>query len=762
VENLSKIARYTLDFIHQTNQSIFLTGKAGTGKTTLLKEIITTSHKNTVVVAPTGIAALNAGGVTIHSMFQLPFSAFIPDYKLIESKTQNYKFESKSTLGKLFKMSSLKKQVLQNLELLVIDEVSMLRPDVLDAIDFMLQKIRKKEKPFGGVQTLFIGDLMQLPPVIKPEEWRELQRYYKGMFFFNSQVVQQNPPLYIELDKIYRQEDETFIAILNNLRNNKITLENIDILNQYVNPNFNIKQNHGAIVVTTHNAKADEINKNALNELEGKTYTFHANIIDDFQEKIYPIEYKMDLKVGAQVMFIKNDLSAEKRYYNGKIGTIKSLASEEILVHFEEEDKIIEVDLYTWENIKYVTNPNTKEIEESVIGTFSHYPLKLAWAITVHKSQGLTFDKAVLDVSKVFAPGQAYVALSRLRSLSGLTLLSPIQLNGISSDSEVIAYAQNKADEIKLQESLEKEKKLYLIAELSKNFNLKPLAQQWRNHLFSYKDEMANSPKLKYKPWAQQQEQIVASLQESSQKFINQIASICHQPNLDFEFLSERCQAAYQYYFKILDLQFDELLLKIAEVNQLKKMKTLNDELLEMEEILVPAILNLKKAKLLVSNFANEIPLTKKTMISDEIKYYKINKIASLSEKFKQINGFIENDLEATFSKKTRVKKHKTKSETPKKSTFEETFELWQQNNSIHEIAKIRKLTTQTIFNHFSKFIQEEKIQLSDVLPQDKIEELQIAFVDYNEESLGQLKEKFQEQFTWDELRLYKASVQKN
>lgn len=759
MEHITKAAEYTLQFINQTNKSVFLTGKAGTGKTTLLKEIIATSHKNTVVVAPTGIAALNAGGVTIHSMFQLPFSAFIPDYKVVNTNSPNFKFESKSTLSKHFRMNATKKQVLLNLELLIIDEVSMLRPDVLDAIDFMLQKVRKVDAPFGGVQTLFIGDLLQLPPVIKQEEWYELKHYYAGMFFFHAQVIRQQPPLYIELEKIYRQEDDTFISILNNLRNNTITTENLAVLNQYVQPDFNIKNHNGCIIVTTHNAKADDINKAALAELKSKTITYFPELVEDFPEKIYPIEPKMDLKVGAQVMFIKNDISYEKKYFNGKIGTITSLADKEILVHFPEENKTIEVDLYTWENIKYTVNPDTKEIEETVIGTFSHYPLKLAWAITVHKSQGLTFDHAALDVSRVFAPGQAYVALSRLRSLNGLILLSPIQLNGISSDTDVLNYANNKADETLLQQSLAVETKQFLRIELCKSFDFRQLAQEWRNHMFSYNNEIGNSTKSKYKIWAQQNETIVAALLDTSQKFISQIQKICLQETIDIPFLAERCEAAYQYYFKTLDYQVTDLLLKIAEVSNLKKVKTFHDELLELEEIQVKTVLQLKKSVLLVKNLVNGIEFNKKTMSSDDMKYYKINKIGSLSEQFKQIDGFVEREFSEVFSKKTKTKKTKEKSTTPKKTTLEITLEYWKENLSIHEIAAKRKLTLSSVYAHFTKLIQMEVIELSDLLPEDKILALKKAFEGYNNEGLGLLKDKYGDEFSWDELRLYKASL---
>ena len=290
MESISAEANYVLQFINQTNRSIFLTGKAGTGKTTLLKEIIKSTHKNCVVVAPTGIAALNAGGVTIHSMFQLPFGGFIPENNVDAHFSDRMKFESKDTLRRHFRMSAVKKAVIQNMELLIIDEVSMLRSDLMDAIDFMLQSVRKKKLSFGGVQVLFIGDLLQLPPVIRDDEWRTLRKYYKGKFFFHSHVVQQNQPLYVELCKIYRQSDETFIDLLNNLRNNKITNENISFLNKFVQPNFDLKANKGYVTLTTHNNKADTINTQSLKDLDGNSTTYKAQIVDDFPEKIFPLE----------------------------------------------------------------------------------------------------------------------------------------------------------------------------------------------------------------------------------------------------------------------------------------------------------------------------------------------------------------------------------------------------------------------------------------------------------------------------------------
>ncbi|WP_376777427.1 helix-turn-helix domain-containing protein [Flavobacterium covae] len=760
MENISNIALFALQFVNQTHRSVFLTGKAGTGKTTLLKKIIATSHKNTAIVAPTGIAALNAGGVTIHSLFQLPFSGFIPDYVSGHLQNESIRLENKTSLDKLFKMSASKKQVLRSLELLIVDEVSMLRPDVLDAMNFILQKVRRSGQAFGGVQLLFIGDLWQLPPVIKQEEWHFLQKYYQGSYFFYSKVLQDEPPLYLELDKIYRQTDHLFIDILNNLRNNTITPQDLLILNKYVQPNFDIKKDKGTIVITTHNLKADRINKEALEALRSDSIFYKPQIIGDFPEKMYPLDSILELKVGAQVMFIKNDVSIEKRYYNGKIGIVKSLSKEEILITFPEENKTIEVDLYTWENIRYELNSNTQEVEEKTEGTFSQYPLKLAWAITVHKSQGLTFKKAVLDVSSVFAPGQAYVALSRLESLEGLTLLRPIELHGIPSDQAVINYAQHKANMAILSNTLNLETKNYLLTEVIKAFNCHDITQLWRNFLFSFKEELPNSPKLKYKSWAEKVLKDLSELTETSKKFISQLQKIGNQPTVDIAYLNERSEAGYLYFLNKYDIQYSELLLKIVEIKQLKKIKTFIDELLLLEEALLKTILRLKKMRLLLKNTQEGIPLSKKSMQSDDILYYKINKVAQLSEQFKQITGLIDQEYTPNLSSSSKTKK-KDNNEI-KQNTIEITLNLWKQTKSIHEIAKERKLTNQTIYNHFSKLILEGQVQLSDLLPLEKIKELEIAFEGYQDESLGLLKEQFGEQFTWDELRLYIAAIKKN
>jgi hypothetical protein len=747
-------ASYVLRFINQTNQSVFLTGQAGTGKTTLLREIIKTTHKNTVVVAPTGIAALNAGGVTIHSMFQLPFAAFIPDHLANAQFSQSLKFETRDTLRRHFRMSGLKQSVIRNMELLIIDEVSMLRADLLDAIEYMLQSVRKNPAPFGGVQVLFIGDLLQLPPVVKNEEWDTLRKYYRGKFFFHSHAIQKNPPLYIELSKIYRQSDNDFISILNNLRNNRITAADVKVLNQFVKPEFDFKKNPGYITLTTHNAKADAMNAAALHDLNESAFSYYPEIVGDFPEKIFPVEEQLQLKEGAQIMFVKNDLSYEKNYFNGKTGVVKSLSEQEILIYFPEEKKTIEVERYEWKNIRYYVDEITKEIKEEVLGTFVHYPIKLAWAITVHKSQGLTFDKAALDVSQVFLPGQAYVALSRLRSLNGLILLSPLQMNGISNDEEVMQYAQHKASDDVLETALQAETKNFIHNFLRNSFTWKDLSQEWRNHQFSYNDEASASPKSKHRPWAKKQSEAIADLLEPSGKFISQLDKLFASAEFDTEFISGRINAACDYFLTPMDNLVTEIFWKQEEVSRIKKVKAFYEELVLLEEIQTKAVMRLLKAKLLMEIVTSGKEINRENLNSADIRDYKLHKLEAVRDAFRQSNvTLIEDEKDAD-----RYSKKKTAKE-PKKSTVAETYELWQQKLSIKEIAVERKLTTQTICTHIAKLIEAKTISIRDVLPEDKVIDLALAFVGYTEESLNPLKEKYGNKFTWDELKLFKASI---
>jgi len=752
---VSELAQYTVNFINQTNQNIFLTGKAGTGKTTLLKEIIETTHKNTVVVAPTGIAALNAGGVTIHSLFQLPFAGFLPTHQEPPQIGENIRFENRNTLRRHFKMNKTKQEVIRNMELLIVDEVSMLRADVLDAMNFMLQSVRRNEEAFGGVQVLFIGDLLQLPPVVRAEEWNTLKNYYSGMFFFHSHVILQNPLLYIELDKIYRQSDQNFINILNNLRNNEVSEQDVITLNHYVKPDFDIKKNSGYIILTTHNAKADNINNQALRDLKGKTFTYYPEIVGDFPDKIFPIDEVLELKIGAQIIFIKNDLNYEKRYFNGKMGVIHSLSEEEIVVHFQEENKYIEVEKYEWENIRYSVDENSKEIKEEILGTFTHYPIKLAWAITVHKSQGLTFDKAVLDVSQVFVPGQAYVALSRLRSLDGLVLLNPIQLNGLTNDASVMDYSKNKTEKEILQQELKIQRKNYTQQCITKAFSWRIMQSVWKKHLQSYADELPKSKKNEFRKWAEEQFAKIEELLVHSEKFIAQLNHLFGSEPYNFDFIHERFNKAYEYFFPKLDDLTFEVLYTCEKVKRIKRMKSFYEELSELEELQIKTVLNLKKTKLLVQAIAEGKELSKQTLKSNSIEEYRINHLVRIAEIIRKhaLNFEDDDDFDEGYYQKPKKQK------VQKRPTTDITLELWNKKLSVEEIATERKLTTNTIYGHLAKLIEQRTITLADVLPAARIAELYELFSKNADKTTSELREISNNEFSWEELRLFRATI---
>jgi hypothetical protein len=758
MQTISEPAELTLRFINQTNKSIFLTGKAGTGKTTLLKRIIQETHKQTVVVAPTGIAALNAGGMTIHSMFQLPFSSFIPEFGAVQHTSDRLKFENKDSLMHHFRHSKQRKKVLLNMELLIIDEVSMLRADLLDAIDWSLRNVRKINLPFGGVQVLFIGDLLQLPPVVKQEEWNVLRNYYTGYFFFHAKVIQQNPPLYIELEKIYRQSDEEFIQILNHLRNNKITQEDLNILAKYVNPSFDVKNNKGYITLTTHNRIADSINKKSLEELEAPKFEYHASVTSDFPPHLFPLEETLELKVGAQVMFIKNDLSSEKLFFNGKMGIVEQLTEDEIYVRFPDQNKVIEVEKYEWENIRYELNEKTNEIEEKVLGTFVHYPLKLAWAITVHKSQGLTFDKAILDVSNVFAPGQAYVALSRLRSLDGLVLLRPIQMNGLMNDEQVMAYAKEKADGETLVYQLELEKKQFLCKELKEALQYSDLAALWRKHEMTYISASLKSEKSKHKSWALHQSSTIQELIEPAQKFSIQLDHFFFVAPFQASYLNERVQAAYIYFFKKLDDVYYSTLKKIQEVHKLKQIKAYVEELQEIEEEMLATILKLKRARLLSEAILSDQEINKELIWNDEIKNYKISKIAVIQQELRSKPSLLEEFAE-DVTEKIVVSKTDEDAKKNKKSSILQTLELVQAGKYVEEIAEIRVLAESTIYGHLTRLVKTEQLDIEQILSKAIIEEIQTTFEKSQTQSIQEVRNLLNSKYSYEQIRLVRESM---
>jgi uncharacterized protein YpbB/energy-coupling factor transporter ATP-binding protein EcfA2 len=442
------------EFVQFTNRNVFLTGKAGTGKTTFLHHLKKITPKRMVVVAPTGVAAINAGGVTIHSFFQLSFAPAVPAF----AQTRNT-FNDKE--GYKRKFSREKIRLIKCIDLLVIDEISMVRADILDSVDEVLRKYRNRSKPFGGVQLLMIGDLHQLSPVIKDDEWAILRDYYPSVYFFDSHALKNSNPISIELKEIFRQSDKYFIDLLNKVRDNKTDAQTISEINTRYIPGFKHKDDEGYITLTTHNAFAADMNRAKLEEIKTTPHFFTADITGDFPPHDFPNEDKLELKTGAQVMFIRNDSAAERKYYNGKIGKITRIEDDLVYVQCPGESYEIEVGKVEWENVKYSLNDTTKEINEDVVGTFMQLPLKLAWAITIHKSQGLTFEKVIIDANAAFAYGQVYVALSRCRTFEGIVLSTPISISGIKTDSLVLNYSDSTRQNEPGPENLLESKRLF-------------------------------------------------------------------------------------------------------------------------------------------------------------------------------------------------------------------------------------------------------------------------------------------------------------
>lgn len=464
------------NFIQYTGDNLFLTGKAGTGKTTFLRTLKERSPKRMIVVAPTGVAAINAGGVTIHSFFQLPFGPYIP------GASEGHAQEGNNASGnRINKFSKEKINIIRSLDLLVIDEISMVRADLLDAINDVLCRYRSREKPFGGVQLLLIGDLQQLAPVVKEDEWELLRQHYPSAFFFESKALKESSFHSIELTHVFRQSDQTFISLLNKIRDNRLDAASLTELNRRYIPDFRPREEEGYITLTTHNYLAQQINNSRLNELPGRVYSFAATIDGEFPAYSFPTEEQLQLKKGAQVMFVKNDSSGNHRYFNGKIGIVAAIGPERIIVRCPGDEEDITVEPEEWTNVKYSIHPETREITETVEGTFSQYPLKTAWAITIHKSQGLTFERAIIDASSSFSHGQVYVALSRCKTLEGLVLRSPIRLDSVIKDNIVQGFCDYVEQHQPGHEQLMEARRSYHLNLLKELFDFNPLSRRLRH-----------------------------------------------------------------------------------------------------------------------------------------------------------------------------------------------------------------------------------------------------------------------------------------
>lgn len=584
------------DFVENTSRSIFLTGKAGTGKTTFLKKVVECSRKRPIVVAPTGVAAINAGGVTIHSFFQLPFSPYVPGAK-IESR---------------FDFSKEKRKIIASIDLLIIDEISMVRADLLDAIDMVLRRFRDHSQPFGGVQMLMIGDLAQLTPVVTPEDERMLKPYYDTPYFFGSKALQQVDYVTIQLEHVYRQQDESFISLLNEVRNGHPSSEALARLNSRSQAiSDNARNPEGAIRLTTHNNKAKEYNEAELQKLPDRAFTYHAEVEGTFPDYSYPTDETLVLKKGAQVMFVKNDTSGKHRYYNGRIGHVVEADEHHVAVFCKGDDEAIEVEPLKWENTRYTLNEQTREIEAEVQGTFRQLPLRLAWAITIHKSQGLTFDQAIIDANQSFAPGQVYVALSRCRTLEGLTLAAPLHPRAIINDLRVDSYIAQQESEaersIRQLPVLKQEYERHLLLKLF-DFRALQTLQQSMVRIFAefFYHSHAQLKQLQEQTLYDLQTRVIDVAQKWQQKI--QAMDIIHLRDDDF---LERVKRSADYFAKKLyDIFRDPILLSFrVETGNKQAARRLENVLPELRQACLShrfLLLQIAKKGYSVENYLHE------------------------------------------------------------------------------------------------------------------------------------------------------------
>ncbi|MEX1241804.1 MAG: helix-turn-helix domain-containing protein [Cyclobacteriaceae bacterium] len=692
------------DFVNNTCRHIFLTGKAGTGKTTFLKYIKENTRKKSVVVAPTGVAAINAGGVTMHSFFQLPLGPFLPVTKRFTSAgiTDQY------TLFKNIRISEEKRELFRDLDLLIIDEVSMVRCDMLDAADAILRYFRKApHTPFGGVQVLYIGDLFQLPPVMPDSQWSLLREYYSSPFFFHSKAVEQAPPVYIELKKIYRQSQQSFIDILNCIRNNEVTAGDLRILNDRgkVQPQEGKKY----ITLTTHNHKADKINADELNRLNGESFEFKGQVEGDFPEKTLPTDVVLQLKEGAQVMFIRNDKSEERRYYNGKIATVKKIDKEGIHVVLDGAEDELLLEKETWNNIRYSYNQEQEQIDEEKLGSFTQYPVRLAWAITIHKSQGLTFQHAIIDAGDSFAPGQVYVALSRCTSLEGLVLRSRILPSSISTDPLVIDFARREAADDELVRLLERGKREFQHLQMARTFDFEKLKVSLIDYLHHLEGKQIPDPAGTTRNTRAMLDHM-EEVQKVALKFQEQMKSLLDSGQE--EKLQERVKKAIEYFSKALD-----------------------EPVLGFLERHMTALKGVKKVK-------------KYLKYVRQLRNGVVRKINSIQKVQYGEVVFNPTPVEITVTKDSDVN---IKAE--KGSSLRETLSLLKSGLAPGDVATRRGLALGTIETHMSQLIKSGDLDIHQCMEEEKVEHILKTIREIKAVSIQPVKMRLGEGFSYGEIR---------
>ena len=791
-----------LQFIEKTDRNLFITGKAGTGKTTFLHQIKKKSLKRMVIVAPTGVAAINAKGVTIHSFFQMPFGPILPNQIANTSNAQR-------------KFSKTKIDIIKSLDLVIIDEISMVRADLLDGIDQVMRRYKNRNKVFGGAQILMIGDLQQLAPVVRPNEWSLLQAHYNTIYFFSSKAYQEANVVSIELKHIYRQKNEDFIKILNEIRTDTLSDMSAKILNKNYNPSFSPTKEEGYITLTTHNNRANLINESELNKLKIKSSFFKAEISGKFSENAYPNAERLELKVGAQVMFIKNDSSTDKRYYNGKIGIITAISKESVTVKCANEIDEIVTEKETWSNINYSINEETKAIKEEMIGAFSQIPLRLAWAITIHKSQGLTFEKAIIDAEASFAHGQTYVALSRCTSLEGLVLKTPITSSAIINDNTVSIFnesvEENHPDESILNES-EKHFQLNLISEILDYqpllYPITRLIDVFYNNRTSIKGDVIDHLQTI-------KDDGIVALMKISNGFKNQLNTLSEDNVLpeNSSQIQERFIKAITYFLnttknsiqKPLDTitfstdnkavkkdfskQFDSLQEKLEEkLFALQKM-TKGFKVQEYLKVRANAVLQktepIKKKKVaskrdpilalklreLRDGIAKSLEIAHFQIFTQETLYALCDDLPRTEKELLKVVGmgktrvskYGEEILEAieVYCKENGINRLNEQKKEDKKPTKQISFELFKAGLSIKEISKERSLTAGTIENHLANYISSGDIDVLELIPLKRYKNIRNQVETAGEvKGLTALKEKVDGSITYMELKMVLMSME--
>ena len=701
--------------VETTGANLFLTGKAGTGKTTFLKNLRKHSSKRMVVLAPTGIAAINAGGVTIHSFFQLPLSPYLPGTTFDRGDK------------KYFKFSKIKRDIIRTLDLIVIDEISMVRSDLLDAVDAVMRRYRDYSKPFGGAQLLMIGDLQQLAPVIKEDEWTLLSSVYDTPYFFSSKALTVASYYTVELKTVYRQQDLSFISLLNKIRENKATDENIAELNKRYIPGFTPDKNSDYIRLTTHNYQAQAINDHELASLPTKEFVFNAKVEGTFPETSYPADKQLILKQGAQVMFIKND--QDKRFFNGMIGEVVSVDSENIVVRSKDGGPAFNLDMAEWTNSKYTLDDTSKEIKETIEGVFRQYPLRLAWAITIHKSQGLTFDHAIIDASHSFAHGQTYVALSRCRSLEGIVLSSPLQREAMISDNIVDSFVEKLDEHTPTEDNISTLQRKYVVQVLDDLFDFTQLQSSYNMFLRTLDEHFYRKyPKLlaEYKRVGMKFDELIKVAQKFKLQYTRLVEG-AQQEGL----LEERIHKAAVYYSSKLS-EFEILCdkTKISTDNKLIK----------------------KQFEERFSTYKSELSLKTRLLKHECDNNVKFTVADLLSAKAKILLG-ITDDTDPKTIKKVKAPKMP---KAPKIPTHEISFNMFIGGMTIEQIAAERGLAASTIFTHLINYVESGQIGIDSLISNEHSDKIRSYFANNSiPASLKDIKEALSPSITYEEIRLF-------